>query len=205
MNVREAATRNAARARRRGAKREERKREIAARALEALKTYGCAGTTLRDIAERSQLSLGMLHYYFDDRQDLVIYCLDLYREEYLARFERLVTAAETRDDMIAVLAAGIADGIVDEPVTNRFWYDIRTQAMFDPAFLPVVRDFEDALMAFGRRIAARAGYASSDIELRFVMLEGAFRYFTQRQINGEGLSKPELRKIFERVLSVELR
>lgn len=204
MSVRKAADRIEARARRSEARREEKRRQIAKSALQALMAYGCAGTTMRDIAEQSQLSLGMLHYYFEDRRDLVIYCLGLYRVGFMARFERLVEAAETRDDLISSLASGLSDAVMSETLVNRFWYDIRSQSLFDPAILPVVADFEAALIDLGRRLADRIGFPPDEIELRFAMLEGVFRYHAHRQIVGKGAARSDVQLAFTRVLTVRI-
>ena len=204
VSVRKAAERIEARAQRSGAKRDQKRRQIAEAALQALMAYGCAGTTLRDIAEQSQLSLGMLHYYFEDRRDLVVYCLGLYRDAFMARFEHLIAKAETREDLIETLAIGLTDAVLTEPVVNRFWYDIRTQSLFDPAILPVVTGFQDAMMELGRRIADRIGIDPAEMELRFAMLEGVFRYYAQRQIVGQGVSAAELHAAFTQVLTVRI-
>lgn len=204
MSVHKAADRIEERTRRQGAKREEKRRQIAESALEALMIYGCAGTTLRDIAERSKLSLGMLHYYFDDRRDLVVYCLRLYQDEFMARFERLIADAETRDDMIATLATGLGEAVASETIVNRFWYDIRTLSLFDPSVLPVVNAFQTALIDFGRRIITRLGFPESEIELRFAMLEGVFRYYAQREIVGTGAGRAEVQDAFARTLTLRL-
>ena len=204
VSVRKAADRIEARARRGEAKRDEKRRQIAEAALQALMAYGCAGTTLRDIAQQSQLSLGMLHYYFEDRRDLVVFCLGLYRDAFMARFERLTAEAESRDDLIETLANGLTDAVLSEPVVNRFWYDIRTQSLFDPAILPVVTGFEEALIDLGRRLADRIGFPAAEIEQRFAMLEGVFRYHAHRQIVGMGTDRDKVRSAFVGVLSARL-
>lgn len=204
VSVRKAADRIEARARRGEARRDERRRQIAEAALQALMAYGCAGTTLRDIAEQSQLSLGMLHYYFEDRRDLVIYCLGLYRDSFMARFEPLAEAVGTREELVSTLAAGLTDAVLSDTLVNRFWYDIRSQSLFDPAILPVVAEFEAALIDLGRRLADRIGFPPDEIELRFAMLEGVFRYHAHRQIVGKGTARDEVHLAFVRVLTVRI-
>ena len=60
-------------ARKRSAKRSRRKDELALAAIDALKQLGYARTSLRDIAEISGVSVGMLHYYFEDKTDLITF------------------------------------------------------------------------------------------------------------------------------------
>jgi AcrR family transcriptional regulator len=45
---------------------------------------GLCNTSLRDIAAKSDMSLGMLHYYFKDRSDLIIYCVRIYKQDFVA-------------------------------------------------------------------------------------------------------------------------
>lgn len=202
MSVRKAADRIEARSRRLGARREEKRQQIAESALEALMLYGCAGTTLRDIAERSGLSLGMMHYYFEDRRDLVIYCLQLYQDAFMARFESLIAEAESREDTLSAMAEGLADAVQNEALANRFWYDIRTLSLFDPSILPVVNGFQTALIDFARRLSPLFGFPESEAEARFAMLEGVFRYHAQRAIAGQVDDRDTLRQAFRRVLTV---
>jgi AcrR family transcriptional regulator len=204
MNVQKAADRIEARSRRRGAKREDKRRQIAESALEALMLYGCAGTTLRDIAERSGLSLGMMHYYFEDRRDLVVYCLHLYQEAFLARFDALLADAESRDDALAALSGGLTDAVLTESLANRFWYDIRTLSLFDPTVLPVVDGFQDTLIAYARRISSLIGFPEIEAEARFAMLEGVFRFHAQRAITGRADDRDTLCRAFRRVLTVRI-
>ncbi len=50
---------------------EERRRELADAALQTLSELGYARTSLREIAQNSAFSHGVLHYYFRDKVDLV--------------------------------------------------------------------------------------------------------------------------------------
>ena len=59
------------------------KRPIAESAITALQELGFANTSLRDIAAKSDMSLGMLHYYFEDRSDLIIYCVRIYKQDFV--------------------------------------------------------------------------------------------------------------------------
>jgi len=123
----------AVRAATKGAKREAKKRELAESAIEALKRYGYANTTLRDIAAQSELSLGMLHYYFENKEQLLIYCVRLYKEAFAADIGARIAGAKTREILFQAFAEGLAASIVEDAETHRLWYDIRNQALFDKA------------------------------------------------------------------------
>ena len=57
----------------------ERRAELAEAALQTLSTLGYARTSLRDIAQNSVFSHGVLHYYFTDKVDLITACVRQYK------------------------------------------------------------------------------------------------------------------------------
>lgn len=190
------------RAARKSAKRDEKKRRIAESALEALKELGYANTSLRDIADRTDLSLGMLHYYFDDRTDLIIYCVSFYKEEFVRRVRLALEKADGREAVIREFSDALVSSIVDDEMVHRLWYDIRTQAMFDNAFRPVVGEIEAKLIEMVRLAYRKAGHDTLDnIEIAYALLDGAFRYLMQGQIEEPRKSRKELLEIFNNLLN----
>jgi AcrR family transcriptional regulator len=190
-----------ARAERKSAKRDEKKRQIAESAIEALKELGYANTSLRDIAEKSDLSLGMLHYYFEDRSDLIIYCVSIYKQEFVRDIAEALNNAEGREQVIDAFAEALVTSIVDDAPTHRLWYDIRTQAMFDETFRPVVAEIEAKLIGIVRSAFAKAGNdAPENIALSHALLDGVFRFLMQGQIGKTRKSREELGGIFREVL-----
>lgn len=186
-----------ARAARKTAKRDQKKRQIADSAIQALKELGYANTSLRDIAEKSDLSLGMLHYYFEDRTDLIIYCVSIYKEDFVRDITEALDQSEGRDDVIAAFSEALVASIVDDEMAHRLWYDIRTQAMFDETFRPVVDEIEAKLMGIVQTAYIRAGHdVPENIEIPYAMLDGVFRFLMQGQIGNKGKSRKELAGIF---------
>ena len=175
-----------ARAARKSAKRDEKKRQIADSAIEALKELGYANTSLRDIAEKSDLSLGMLHYYFEDRTDLIIFCVQVYKEDFVRDITAALEQASGRDQVIAAFSEALTAAIVDDAMTHKLWYDIRSQAMFDTAFRPVVAEIEARLIGIVASALAKAGHDSGQdrgrVALSYALLDGAFRYLMQSRI-----------------------
>ncbi len=53
--------------------------QLAAAALQTLSELGYARTSLREIAQNSEFSHGVLHYYFTDKVDLITYCVRQYK------------------------------------------------------------------------------------------------------------------------------
>ncbi|NDW45484.1 TetR/AcrR family transcriptional regulator [Ruegeria sp. PrR005] len=189
------------RAERKSAKREEKKRQIAQSAIEALKELGYANTSLRDIAEKSDLSLGMLHYYFEDRSDLIIYCVSIYKQAFVREIASALTQAEGRDQVIAAFSNALVTSIFDDGMIHRLWYDIRTQAMFDETFRPVVAEIEEMLIDIVRTAYEKAGQADpAQVEIRYALLDGVFRLLMQRQIGNTARPRAELLATFNALL-----
>lgn len=190
-----------ARADRKSAKRNEKKRKIAESAIEALKDLGYANTSLRDIAANSDMSLGMLHYYFDDRSELIIYCVQIYKEEFVGQMLDALDNASGRTEVIEAFSEALVVSIVDDKMTHKLWYDIRTQAMFDDTFRPVVAEIEASLIDIVRIALRNAEQEGSDnVELQYALLDGVFRFLMQGQIGDAPMMRDDLKAIFKGLL-----
>jgi len=174
-----------ARAERKTRKREAKKDEIARSAMQALQELGYANTSLRDIAARANLSLGTLHYYFEDRTQLILHCVSLYKAAFISGLEEALHEASGREAVIHALANALASSIVKDASTHRLWYDIRGQALFDPAFRPMVRELEASLIRVVETAAEQTGSARTDIgAFGYALIDGVFRYQMQNQVTG---------------------
>lgn len=195
MNVQKQATRKADRTAAKAAKREGKKREIAQSAIEALKTYGYAQTTLRDIAAESDMSLGMLHYYFESKEDLLIYCVRLYKEGFVAAMLRAIEDVKAPEDAPMAFCSALVDTIMAEAEMHRLWYDIRTQAMFDQTFVPVVTEIEVTMQGLLEPFAANH---SDAIEVRglYARVDGVFRFLLQDRLSTGLHGRSEMLKLF---------
>jgi AcrR family transcriptional regulator len=194
-----------ARAERKSAKRDIRKRQIAESAIRALQELGYANTSLRDIADKSDMSLGMLHYYFEDRSELIIYCVRIYKQQFMANIIDALAHAEGREAVIAAFSDALAETITDNAMTHRLWYDIRAQAMFDETFRPVVKEIEDMLIGIVADAIAKTGHPpDDDLPLRYALIDGLFRHLMQNRINGTAPDKACIaglfRELFETLL-----
>ncbi|WKE64056.1 TetR/AcrR family transcriptional regulator [Gallaecimonas kandeliae] len=194
------------RAERKRQKREAKKAEIAASTLDTLKQLGYANTTLRDIAQQSGLSLGSLTYYFVDKTELITYCVQLYKAQFLARISGALVGEDGPEAVLGRFAEALALSIKEEHSTHRLWYDIRAQALFDPAFRPVVAEIEAKLMeTLALAVQAARLNPPGDLALRFAMLEGAFRYQLQRALLEGPAPLAQLKGEFRQVLDLIIR
>ena len=78
---------------------EERRRELAAAALQTLGELGYARTSLREIAQNSPYSHGVVHYYFADKVELITYCVRQYKAECVTRYDEIVEGSSSADEL----------------------------------------------------------------------------------------------------------
>ena len=90
------------------------------------------GLSLREIAQNSEFSHGVVHYYFADKIELITYCVRYYKAQLRDALRR---PGRRRATTAEELPTGFADKLVetlhDEAPMHRLWYDLRTQSMFE--------------------------------------------------------------------------
>ncbi len=193
------------RAQRNAQKRNEKKALIADSALQALQELGFANTSLRDIAARADLSLGMLHYYFEDKAELIAYCVLAYKADFLAYLKSALDGSEGREAVIQRLAEALAASIFNDGPTHRLWYDIRNQALFDPSFRDTVNDIEQGLIEVLAQAWVQAGHdVGAFSPLLYSAMDGAFRYLMQQHAmspaTGQQAIAADLARVLVRIL-----
>jgi AcrR family transcriptional regulator len=112
----------------------ERRAQLAESALLTLSELGYARTSLREIAQNSDFSHGVLHYYFRDKVDLITYCVREYKARCVTRYDQIVTTAATADELVIGFAEVLAQTMVQDAHLHRLWYDLRGQSMFEASF-----------------------------------------------------------------------
>ena len=66
---------------------------------QTLGELGFARTSLREIAQKTAFSHGVLHYYFRDKIELITYCVRRYKEHCVTRYDEIVEQATSRDEL----------------------------------------------------------------------------------------------------------
>ena len=142
--------------RRRPAERfDERRDALAESALTTLGQLGYARTSLREIAQNSPFSHGVVHYYFRDKIDLITYCVRYYKARCVQRYDELVETSTSAGEIRDRFAAKLAETLVDEAPMHRLWYDLRSQSMFEQALRADVAAIDEALCAMIWRVVER--------------------------------------------------
>src|SRR4030081_378047 len=99
----------------------ERRAQLAAAALQTLAELGYANTSLRDIAQNSEFSHGVLHYYFADKFELITYCVRQYKAECVKRYDSIVATATTADELRAGFGAAMSGTLREDASMHRLW------------------------------------------------------------------------------------
>jgi len=182
--------RDADRTERRSAKRE----ELARHALTTLSELSYANTSLRDVAEQSGHSVGLIHYYFTDKVDLITTGVRLYKAAFVRDLGKLVHDPGSPSDVRARFIEGLAQTILAEAHFHRLWYDIKAQALFDARFYEAVDDIEASLVTLIGELLQRIERPEADPVTVYVAVDGAFRFALQRHLRGDDAAADGLRQ-----------
>ena len=175
-----------------------RRAELAAAALKTLSELGYARTSLREIAQNSEFSHGVLHYYFADKVDLITHCVREYKALCVTRYDQVVATATTPEELADGFLAKLAETLTGDASMHRLWYDLRNQSMFEPTFHEDVAAIDASLERMIWRVVSRyaelsggrIGLPSSDA---YAMLDGLFERALLRHLSGDQTALPTLR------------
>lgn len=184
---------------------EERKRELGQGALSVLSKLGYARTSLRDIAKASGFSLGVLHYYFVDKVELISYCVNLYKQDFVEQMQTAVEQASGANELRAQVFGVLVTSVQNEPEKHRLWYDIRAQSLFDETFRPAMwaidRQIEAVITAFFVRLTELSGQTPQvGPGPAYAMLDGLFQRYLMRHLNGDEQACEQFRKELNHVV-----
>ncbi|NYE35614.1 AcrR family transcriptional regulator [Nocardioides cavernae] len=163
----------------RASKHEDRRDQLAESALVTLGKLGYAKTSLREIAQHSPFSHGVVHYYFSSKEELITYCVRYYKRTCVTRYDAIVASSTSDDELRTRFAAKLAETIREEGPMHQLWYDLRNQSMFEPALREVVLDIDGQLEEMIWRVVTRyaelAGRPPAlDPATTYGMLDGLF-------------------------------
>lgn len=161
-------------------KHDKRRSELAESALRTLGELGYARTSLREIANNSEFSHGVVHYYFADKLELIVYCVRYYKARCVTRYDDVIADATSADGLLDAFSAKLAETIRDEGPMHSLWYDLRSQSMFEPGLREAVTLIDRTLEEMIWRVLSRyAELVGQDIRLSaaaaYAMLDGLFQ------------------------------
>jgi AcrR family transcriptional regulator len=175
----------------------ERRAQLADSALQTLAELGYARTSLREIAQNSEFSHGVLHYYFADKVDLLTHCVRQFEEACVTRYDEIVARATTAAELKRDFAAAMAGTLRADARMHRLWYDLRNQSLFEESFradvLEIDRRREEMIMHVITRYAelaeARTALSTS---VTYAMFDGLFQQMLLRHLAGDESAAADL-------------
>jgi len=189
---------------------EERRRELADAALQTLSELGYARTSLREIAQNSAFSHGVLHYYFRDKVDLITYCVRQYKAECVRRYDQIVTDSDTAEALSRGFGDGLSATMAEDGTMHRLWYDLRSQALFDESFRADVLDIDATLERMIWRIVSRYAELSdapvaTSSAMTYAMFDGLFQQGLLHHLAGDESARAQLDEAARELLTMVVK
>jgi AcrR family transcriptional regulator len=158
---------------------ERRRIALAESALKTLGELGYARTSLREIANNSEFTHGVVHYYFRDKIDLISYCVRYYKTKCAQRYDEVVETAESADELAVGFLGKMTQTLVEETPMHRLWYDLRAQSMFEDQLRDDVAAIDQLLEQMIWRILTRyadlvGGSPTVDPPTAYALIDGLF-------------------------------
>jgi AcrR family transcriptional regulator len=183
----------------------ERRAQLAESALLTLSELGYARTSLREIAQHSDFSHGVLHYYFRDKVDLITHCVREYKARCVTRYDQIAATATTAEELRVGFAAGLAQTMAEDAHLHRLWYDLRSQSMFEASFREDVAAIDASLermiwrivTQYAALIGSRPAIAPATA---YAIFDGLFQHGLIKHLFGDLDASSELRDKVEDLL-----
>jgi AcrR family transcriptional regulator len=168
----------------------ERRAQLADAALVTLAELGYARTSLREIAQNSEFSHGVLHYYFSDKADLITQCVRQYNAYCVTRYDQIVASSASPGELKRDFAAGLAKTLREDTAMHRLWYDLRTQSLFEPSFQTDVAEIDKSLERMIWRIVSQfAELAGRPLavtqDVAYAIFDGLFQQALFKFLSGD--------------------
>ncbi len=179
--------------------------ELAEAALATLAELGYARTSLREIAQKSDFTHGVLHYYFSDKFDLICCSVRHYKAKCVTRYDQITATAKSRGELLDGFLDKLGETIRTEAHMHRLWYDLRAQALFEDAFRDDVTAIDKSLEDMMWRVVSRfaeLGRKTPAIspEALYALFDGLFQKCLLRHLSGDAQAIPELQAEIRRLL-----
>jgi AcrR family transcriptional regulator len=184
----------------------ERRAELAEAALQTLSELGYARTSLREIAQNSEFTHGVLHYYFRDKVDLILCSVRQYKARCVTRYDQVTAGARTYEDLMTGFLAALAQTMRDEAHMHRLWYDIRSQTLFETAFQADVAELDKSLENMIWRIMCRFAELTGEPQrmppaVIYAMIDGLFQQCLLKHLSGDSHAIDQMQADVRLVLS----
>ncbi|WP_290059003.1 TetR/AcrR family transcriptional regulator [Amycolatopsis solani] len=185
---------------------EQRRAQLAESALQTLAELGYARTSLREIAQNSDFSHGVLHYYFTDKVDLLTHCVRQFEEACVTRYDEIVARAHTASELQRDFATAMAATLRADAKLHRLWYDLRNQSLFEASFRPDVLEIDRRREAMIWHVVSRyADLVPAPVtvppRVAYALLDGLFQQALLQYLSGAEEAAADLEREVPTVLA----
>jgi AcrR family transcriptional regulator len=168
----------------------ERRAELGEAALATLADLGYARTSLREIAQNSEFSHGVLHYYFTDKVDLILCSVRQYKARCVLRYDQVTADATSCAELMDGFLRKLGETLRTEAPMHRLWYDLRAQSLFEEAFRADVAEIDRSLEKMIWRVLSRfAELAGRPVavpsSVAYAMVDGLFQQALLKHLSGD--------------------
>lgn len=168
----------------------ERRAELGEAALQTLAELGYARTSLREIAQNSDFSHGVLHYYFTDKLDLILCSVRQYKARCVKRYDEVTATASSFEELLNGFVAALGQTLTQEAPLHRLWYDLRAQSLFEEALRPDVREIDKSLEKMIWRVMSRFAQITGEpirvpSSVAYALFDGLFQQALLKHLSGD--------------------
>lgn len=161
-------------------KHDARRRALADSALRTLGELGYAKSSLREIANNSEFTHGVVHYYFADKLELIVYCVRQYKATCVQRYDGVISESMGPEELVDAFVAKLCETLVEEAPMHRLWYDLRSQSMFEENLREAVQQIDRTLEDMVWRVVTRYAELVDDevgvsSHMAYAALDGIFQ------------------------------
>ncbi|OZF01305.1 TetR/AcrR family transcriptional regulator [Rhodococcoides fascians] len=190
---------------------ESKRTELAQATLHTLAELGFARTSLREIAQNSEYSHGLLHYYFADKLDLITLAVQQYEAMYKSRYDEVLVGAAEANQLLADFIETYLGTLASGALMHRLWYDLRNQSLFVEPLRAGVLEIEKRREDMIWRVLSRYGELRAvaptiDPASAYVLVDGIFQRTLLHQLAGNddaiGYARTQLANAFV-IMTVE--
>jgi len=187
----------------------QRRSELAQATLATLAELGYARTSLREIAQNSEYSHGVLHYYFVDKLDLISCSIREYKRHCATRYDDVIANARTVDALASGFLARLGETLQKDARVHSLWYDLRSQALFEGFLREDVAEIDLLLQDMvWRVVSCYAGFCKKPLrvtpEVAYALLDGLFQRALLQQVSGQASAAKDLQKQVKDVMPLLL-
>ena len=126
-------------------------------------------------------------------------CVRIYKAHCVTRYDQVTAEATSATQLVEGFVNGLAASAREEAHLHRLWYDLRSQALFEPAFRADVTEIDKSLEAMIWRIMSRFAELTGRPQtlapaLLYSMFDGLFQQCLLKHLAGESTAIGEMQE-----------